>query len=73
MEEIDAWKKRDPIATFADRLLAAASATQVEIDAIATEVDAIVQAAVQFAQDSPWPDPATVADHIFSAGDQSHA
>jgi 2-oxoisovalerate dehydrogenase E1 component len=73
MEEIDAWKKRDPIATFADRLLAAASATQVEIDAIANEVDAIVQAAVQFAHDSPWPDPATVADHIFSAGDQSHA
>ncbi len=65
-EEIDQWKKRDPIPAFAHRLLAAGHARREELDAIAAEVTALIAAARQFAHDSPWPDPATVADHVFS-------
>lgn len=65
-EEIDEWKKRDPLPTFADRLLEAGYARREELDAIAADVTALVAEALQFAHDSPWPDPATVTDHIFS-------
>ncbi len=65
-EEIDAWKKRDPIPAFAHRLLKAGHARQAELDAIAADVSALIAEALQFAHDSPWPDPATVAEHVFS-------
>ena len=65
-EEIDEWKKRDPIPAFAQRLLDAGHARQEEIDAITADVTALIAEALQFAHDSPWPDPATVADHVFS-------
>ena len=67
-EEIDAWKKRDPIPAFAHRLLEAGHARQEELDAITADVTALIAEALQFAHDSPWPDPATVADHVFSQG-----
>ena len=66
IEEIDEWKKRDPIPAFAHRLLEAGHAGQEELDAIAADVTALIAEALQFAHDSPWPDPATVADHVFS-------
>ena len=65
-EEIDEWKERDPISAFAHRLLEAGHARQEELDAIAADVTALIAEALQFAHDSPWPDPATVADHVFS-------
>ncbi len=64
--EIDAWKKRDPIPSFAHQLLAAGYARQEQLDAIAADVTALIAEALQFAHDSPWPDPTTVADHVFS-------
>ena len=67
-EEIDEWKKRDPIPAFAHRLLEAGHTRQEELDAIAADVTALIAEALQFAHDSPWPDPATVADHVFSQG-----
>ena len=61
LEEIEAWKQRDPITTFAERLITEQRAEQGEIDAIGDEVTALVAEALQFAHDSPWPDPATGA------------
>lgn len=66
IEEIDEWKKRDPIPAFAHRLLEAGHARQEELDAITADVTALIAEALQFAHDSPWPDPATAADHVFS-------
>ena len=65
-EEIDEWKERDPIPAFAQRLLDVGHARQEELDAITADVTALIAEALQFAHDSPWPDPATVADHVFS-------
>lgn len=65
-EEISAWKARDPIKIYQERLLAEEIANTDEIEAIEAEVKATVEDAFEFSKNSPWPDPATVLDHIFS-------
>ena len=42
--------------------------SQADLDALDAEVKAEVEAAVAFAEGSPLPDPATVTDHVCSAG-----
>ena len=66
MEEVESWKKRDPIATFRSWLVANGSATEDEIGALDNEVKATVDDAIDFARSSPFPDPATATDYIFS-------
>lgn len=68
-EEIDEWKKRDPIANFKNWLIANG---QADADAIAeqeAEVQSLVQDAMEFARSSPFPDPVSATDYIFSAGE----
>ncbi|MBI3911523.1 MAG: thiamine pyrophosphate-dependent dehydrogenase E1 component subunit alpha [Armatimonadetes bacterium] len=67
-EEIEAWKARDPITCFRERLLGMGIVTTDEFGQIETEVNAIIEDGLDFAARSPWPDPATVLDHIYSAG-----
>jgi TPP-dependent pyruvate/acetoin dehydrogenase alpha subunit len=64
-EDVEAWKARDPIARFRDRLLAEAAAEAGGLDEIDTDVKALVAAAQRFAEESPWPDPATASRHVF--------
>lgn len=66
LEEIEAWKARDPIPRFRERLLAGGIAGADECEMIETEVRAIIEDGLNFATNSPWPDPATVMDHIYS-------
>ena len=64
-EEVDEVKKtRDPI-DHLKMLLAAAKATEDELKAIDNEVKAIVAAAVQFAQESPEPDPSELYTDVY--------
>jgi len=65
-EEIAAWKERDPIKLLRAKTLNDGSATEAELDQIDAEVKALITEAVAFAERSPLPDPATVADHIYS-------
>ena len=68
-EEIEEWKKRDPIANFRDWLIANG---QADADAIAeqeAEVQSLVEDAMEFARSSPFPDPVSATDYIFSAGE----
>jgi 2-oxoisovalerate dehydrogenase E1 component len=64
-EEIATWKERDPLKLFTARLLAEGTATQAEIDHLDAEVKAVMEDAVEFAVNSPMPDPTTVADHLY--------
>ena len=66
-EEVAEWKGRDPIARLRGQLLHDAIATETEIGAIDTAVRDLIAEAVEFAQASPWPDPATATTHVFSA------
>ncbi|OYW38140.1 MAG: pyruvate dehydrogenase (acetyl-transferring) E1 component subunit alpha, partial [Brevundimonas sp. 12-68-7] len=64
-EEVDEVKKtRDPIEHIR-ALLDAAKATEDEIKAIDNEIKAIVAEAVQFAQESPEPDPSELYTDVY--------
>ncbi len=67
-EEIDRWRQRDPIPLLAHALLDGSAATADDLEAVAAEVDAEIAEAAAFAEASPWPDPATVSDHVYGGG-----
>ena len=66
-EEVAEWKGRDPIARLRDQLLRDGIATEAEIGTADAAVRELIAEAVEFAQASPWPDPATATTHVFSA------
>jgi 2-oxoisovalerate dehydrogenase E1 component len=65
LEELESWKKRDPIDGYSARLLSTGAAEQDDIDAIVTEIKEIVDEAIEFARNSPFPDPSTVMNYIY--------
>lgn len=67
-EEVEAYRKRDPILGFQDTLLADKRIAQKDIDAMETEIDAIVEESVAFADASPEPAMATLYEDVY-AGD----
>ena len=67
-EEVDAWKARDPIKLLMAHIRADGSATDAELAAIDAEVKTLVDEGYEFARNSPYPDPATATEHVFSAG-----
>jgi 2-oxoisovalerate dehydrogenase E1 component len=71
--EIDAWKARDPITTYRSRLLATGAAATDDLEEIDSDVQALVEDADEFARQSPWPDPATAATHVYHAQAVHHA
>jgi 2-oxoisovalerate dehydrogenase E1 component len=66
-EEVESWKTRNPIKLFKDRILHEGLASEEDCARIEAEVEAEVEDARQFATNSPWPDPATALDHVYSA------
>lgn len=66
-EEVDSWKARCPIARMRRLLvdeLELASAS--ELDALDHLAEQTVQEAVQYGDKSPFPDPATLHDHVYA-------
>jgi 2-oxoisovalerate dehydrogenase E1 component len=61
-EEVEDWKTRSPLKALRARLEGKESA----LDRIDAEVAALVADAQKYAEDSPWPDPATAATHVFA-------
>ena len=56
-EEMDAWRAKDPIATYAARLEALGVLTGVQRRALARSVQDEIDRAVEFAKASPFPEP----------------
>jgi 2-oxoisovalerate dehydrogenase E1 component len=65
MEEIESWKSRDPITLLESRLLDREIATQAQIDAVRQEIEDVVAEGLEFAKNSPYPEPDTAALHIY--------
>ena len=65
-EEIDNWKQRDPIVNLRERALIAGIAADADFAAVDEEIKAMVEEAAEFARNSPYPDPATAANYIYS-------
>ena len=65
-EEVESWRKRDPIDLHKKTLLEQKIATQEEIDQVQQDVASAVEEAVEFARNSPYPEPADVYDHLYA-------
>jgi pyruvate dehydrogenase E1 component alpha subunit len=50
------WVAKDPIPRLAKKLIGIKAATQADLDAIDAKIDAEIAKAVDFAENSPWPD-----------------
>jgi pyruvate dehydrogenase E1 component alpha subunit len=69
-EEVAGWRStRDPIDRLAAHLEAAGVLTPDELAALAKAQFAEVDAAVRFADESPWPDPGTARLHVTGLAD----
>jgi 2-oxoisovalerate dehydrogenase E1 component len=66
LEEVEAWKGRDPITRLAAALVGNGAATQDDLDAIAQAVRAIVEDATESARNSPYPDGATATQFVYA-------
>ena len=56
-EEVDNWRKRDPIAIHQQMLLQREIATQEEIHQVQADVVGAIEEALEFARESPYPEP----------------
>jgi TPP-dependent pyruvate/acetoin dehydrogenase alpha subunit len=65
-EEVEAWKKRDPIPMFREWLLKSLLASEAEFEEIDNAVTKEIEAAVAFAEQSPDPEPDDYAPYIFA-------
>ncbi len=65
-EEIEEWKQRDPIPSFARRLVAEGMTTEAELQAIEAAVQRELEDAIQFAEASPDPDLEEALEDIYA-------
>jgi TPP-dependent pyruvate/acetoin dehydrogenase alpha subunit len=65
-EEVAAWKARDPLKLFETTVVEAGAVTLIELQQLDVEVKAMVDDAAAFAVNSPLPEPASVAAHVYS-------
>ena len=65
-EEVEQWKKRDPIQMFRARVIAEKKCTAVELDAIDVQIKQEMEAAVEFARQSPEPEVEMAMQDIFT-------
>ncbi len=64
-EEVALWRERDPIATFGVRLLGEGVLEQAELERLDADAVAAVDAAVAFAEASPFPAPESLYDDVY--------
>jgi len=69
-EQVDEWRKRDPISVFGDQLVAEGVLDEDERERIDRETIERVDQAVAFADASPHPSPNALYDDIYVLGDQ---
>src|SRR5215208_2037516 len=69
-EQVEEWRRRDPISGFADRLVADGHLPTGGLEEIDREVRERIDRAVTFADGSPFPPPESLYDHIYVMGDQ---
>lgn len=66
-EEIEDWKQnRDPIIRFKEYLLKAEILGEVQVQEIEAESEQVIIKAVEFAEASPEPDPATLMEYVYA-------
>jgi pyruvate dehydrogenase E1 component alpha subunit len=64
--EVTAWREHDPITTFAERLRGAGELDDERMAALESEVAAVIDEAVTFADASGWEPVADLARHVYA-------
>jgi pyruvate dehydrogenase E1 component alpha subunit len=64
-DEVEEWMKRDPIRILANRIYDLGVANEAQLKAIDEEAKQEVAEAVKFADESPFPDPATLYEDVY--------
>jgi len=64
-EEVESFRARDPLTTLARHLTEQGIATGDELERIAADAQATVDAAYDQAAAAPWPDPSEVLDDVY--------
>jgi pyruvate dehydrogenase E1 component alpha subunit len=65
-DEIDAWKKRDPIQLFENKLIDQKILTPQDVESIRDEVDKRLQVSVEVARQDPFPGVEEVTEHVYA-------
>ena len=65
-EEVEEWKKKDPIPAFRKRLIEMKVLTEPDADKIDRETNEEIEKAVKFAQESPFPAPEETLEDVFA-------
>jgi pyruvate dehydrogenase E1 component alpha subunit len=65
-EEIAEWMKKDPIVRFQNDLIKEGMLTQAEAEAIEAGAQAAIESAVEYADESPEPDVATIFEGVYA-------
>jgi pyruvate dehydrogenase E1 component alpha subunit len=69
-EQVAEWRKRDPIATFAERLEQEGVLEDGEVEKLDERAVKTIDEAVAFADGSDFPPPESLYDHVYVLGDQ---
>ncbi len=69
-EQVEEWRRRDPIAMFRARLEQVGMLDEQRFAQLDSEATARVDDAVEFADASPFPSPETLYDDVYVLGDQ---
>ena len=69
-EQVEEWRKRDPVLTFGERLVEEEVLTEDDLEKLDKEAIARVDEAVRFADESPHPEPESLYDNVYVLGDQ---
>jgi pyruvate dehydrogenase E1 component alpha subunit len=64
--EVDEWRKRDPLRTYPRKLIERGILTEAEYGEMEREVEAEIQAAIEFARDSAHPEPEAAYQGLYS-------
>ena len=68
-DELNRWRAKDPIPRHEDLMVGAGAMTPDGIEAVRAEIAAEVEAAIDFAEQSPMPDPDDLLDGVYSGPD----
>ncbi len=67
-DEVRQWMTRDPITLFEARLAEQGVLTKKKAEAVHEEVQQQVKDGIKFAEDSPFPDAASLLDDVYATG-----
>jgi pyruvate dehydrogenase E1 component alpha subunit len=70
-EEVEEWRKKDPIGTFVDRLVSEGVISDDDFEEIKAEADRIVTEAVEFADASPEPPLESLYENLYVLGEHT--